>query len=457
LTDLLAHIRRTCAAYGLLAPGATVLVAASGGADSTALLHALVRLGAEMSLRLEVAHLDHGLRGAESAADAAFVEGLAASLALPCHVERLAEGCLRRQGVSLQEAAREARLAWLERVAREIGATRVALGHTADDLAEEVLMRLLSGAGARGLAGMRPRRGKFIRPLTHCRRADIEAWLTGQGLTWREDSSNRKGDYLRNRVRLSLVPELAAGFNPNLTDSLCRQATILGDEDDLLDALAAEALGGLAREEAGALTLDCAGLAALHPALQRRVIRLACQRLSGGLRGLTFRHVEAVLNLGRSASPSASLSLPGGLAAQRRYGELLIRLTPSRQPTKEPDWELMLPAPGAYELPEAGRRLIVRPAQRGDADAGAATFDAAALTWPLLARNPRPGDRLQPRGMSGHKLVFRLLSDAKVPRAERWRVPVLLSAGIIIWVGGLRAAEFGQPAGQGALLAASIE
>jgi tRNA(Ile)-lysidine synthase len=436
-----------------------VLVAVSGGADSTALLHALVRLSEEgRAFSLEVAHLDHGLRGEESAADARFVAEVAAGLGLPGHLERLAPGSLERQGVSRQEAAREARLAWLERVAGETLAQRIALGHSADDLAEEVLMRLLSGAGPRGLAGMRARRGPFIRPLIECRRSEIEAWLETCGIPWREDGTNYLDAYLRNRVRHRLLPALEADYNPNLRESLVRQAAILGEEDDLLERLATEIFETLARVEVGALAFPTAALAAEHPALQRRLLRLACERLAGSLRGIGFRHVEAVRSLINSPSPSAGpLRLPGGLTAERRYEYLIIGVGPAGLAQNlEHDWDLALPGPGRYELAGTGLCLTLRLSE-GSGGAGEALFDAASLSWPLLVRSPRRGDRFRPRGMAGTKLVFRLLSDAKVPRNARWRVPILLSAENIIWVGGLRMAEFASPAGRGPRLSARLE
>jgi tRNA(Ile)-lysidine synthase len=455
MADLLTKIGRACARFGLIPPGARVLVAVSGGADSTALLQALVRLSeGGRAFSLEVAHLDHGLRGEESAEDARFVAEMAATLGLPCHLERLAPGSLERQGVSRQEAAREARLAWLERLAGEIGVQRIALGHSADDLAEEVLMRLLSGAGPRGLAGMRARRGPFIRPLIECRRSEIEAWLETCGIPWREDGTNYLDAYLRNRVRHRLLPTLEADYNPNLRESLVRQAAILGEEDDLLERLATEIFETLARVEAGSVAFPVVALAAEHPALQRRLLRLACERLAGSLRGIGFRHVELVRSLMNSPSPSAGpLRLPGNLTAERRYEYLVINLG---QVGLAHDWDLALPGPGRYELAGTGLCLTLRLSE-GPGGAGEALFDAASLSWPLLVRSPRRGDRFRPRGMAGTKLVFRLLSDAKVPRSARWRVPILLSAENIIWVGGLRMAEFASPTGRRPQLSARLE
>ncbi|MFH0810194.1 MAG: tRNA lysidine(34) synthetase TilS [Pseudomonadota bacterium] len=466
MTDLPSDVYRGCARYGLIPPGARVLGAVSGGADSVALLHALVRLseGRLAGMQLEVAHLDHGLRGEESAADARFVAVMAAALGLPCHLERLAPGALRRKGVSLEEAARDARLAFLERVAAECGAARIALAHTADDRVEEVLMRFLQGAGIRGLAGIKPSRGRFIRPLIDTGRARIEAWLRSENIPWREDATNRDLHYLRNRVRGRLLPELERCYNPAVRAALSRQAVVLGDEDALLEAVARERYQVLATVEttveAGArvattaVSFDCAALLSEHPALQRRLIRLAVEAVGGTLRGLAAVHVEAVRALAAAASPSAMVSLPNGLSAGRYYGRLAVR----HREAPVPEYERLLPAPGVYSLPEVGLRLTLEVFGEGGAEAfsGAALFDAGSLRWPLVVRNVRQGDRFQPRGGGGSKKVYRLLSDLKIPKRQRPAIPVLLSEGAIVWVCGLRAAETARPRDRGRIVAGTI-
>ncbi|MBI3629760.1 MAG: tRNA lysidine(34) synthetase TilS, partial [Candidatus Rokubacteria bacterium] len=214
-------VRDTIRRHAMLAGGEAVLVAVSGGADSVALLHVLAALAAELSLRLTVVHLDHGLRP-DSAADAAFVESLARARGLPVVVDRIAVP----PGGSLEARAREARYAALRRHAARLGADRVALGHTADDQAETVLMRLLEGAGPRGLAGIPPVRGRYIRPLIETRRAGIVETLTAAGLTWREDPSNRDPKFLRNRIRHELLPLLASTYNPAIVPALARAAAL---------------------------------------------------------------------------------------------------------------------------------------------------------------------------------------------------------------------------------------
>ena len=249
-----------------------MLVAVSGGADSVALLAALHELRDELAIRGRGGHLDHGLRGAESDADRAFVEALAARLAIPLVVERaqLAAG-------NVEAEARHARYAFLARAAAASGATKIATAHTQDDQAETLLLRLLRGAGRRGLGGIRPRRGAIIRPLLLCDRVQVRYFLCERGLAWRRDRSNFDFGLARTRVRAGYLPALARELNPRLSRALARLADVLRDEDVLLDRIASTVPGMRER-------LDLAVLAALEPAIARRVVRRWWRRLGSGTR-----------------------------------------------------------------------------------------------------------------------------------------------------------------------------
>lgn len=438
LDRLQATIRR----YGLLERGQAVLVAVSGGVDSMVLLHGLLAIRDGWGLRLALGHLHHGLRGAEADRDAAFVEEAARGLGLPVTVGR-AE-IVRRGGQSLQEAAREARYAFLGRVAREQGLGRIALGHTGDDVAETFLMNLLRGAGARGLGSVPPaREGGIIRPLIDLGREDVEAFARERGIAYVADSSNAAERYLRNRVRHRLIPLLAKEFNPQIARALGRTALLLREEDAYLDVLAGEALSGMADAEgSGRLRIGRSALLALPRALQRRAIRAALRRVSGHLRGLGARHVEAALALLRGPCRTGELHLPGGTTLWLQGDD--VRLGPAGCPRP-------LGAPGAALLPLApGARAVVGGAQfsvefvprEGWAPppdpVGMADLDADRVAGPLTIRMWLPGDRFQPLGMSGTKKLQDLFVDAKVPRPAREAAMVVLSAGSIVWVVGHR-------------------
>src|SRR5688572_14674888 len=265
-SQLARRVAATARAKGLLRPGDRVLAAVSGGPDSVALLSVLAALAPSWDLTLQAVHVNHGLRGAESDEDASFVAGLCDRLGVALAIERvtLAGPAGRRRGRSIQEQAREARYAAMVRVATALRTDKIALGHTADDQAETLVMWMLRGSGTAGLAGIPPSRGPLvIRPLLDVGRAEIMAYLEAQGLPFRVDSSNAKPLYLRNRVRHELLPALKR-FNPGLLGVLKRQAEILREEDLCLDQLVAEHLTQLTREDgAGAFVVDRAGLLAL--------------------------------------------------------------------------------------------------------------------------------------------------------------------------------------------------
>jgi len=423
---LLEHLRRT----RLVEAGAAGVVACSGGGDSTALLHLLARLARPLPLTLTVCCVDHGLRGTISTEEADFVEGMAADLGLPFRLVRLDPATLRRPGCSLQAVAREERYAALERVRTAAGAAWIATGHTADDVAETVVMNLLKGS-ARPL-GIGARRGRVVRPLLPFRHLELTGWLTEQGLGWREDASNRDPHYLRARVRHAVIPAFTA-VNPALTRVLGHTAAVLGEEERYLEQQLAPHLG-LIEPVAGGVELAVAEVAALPLALRRRLVRTACHRV-GLVKELGFVHVEQVRALVDGVAGTGEVRLPGGRVAERRYGRLYLGR--SRPALAAVDFEVAVVA-GRAEIPALGLRLEIdchRPA------AGGIALDARILAERLVVRAPRPGDRLRPAGMGGRtKRLAALFIDAKVAAVERPRTPLLVAGGEICAVGTWRLA-----------------
>ncbi|HBB40196.1 MAG: tRNA lysidine(34) synthetase TilS [Nitrospirae bacterium CG18_big_fil_WC_8_21_14_2_50_70_55] len=447
---VLAHLRRE----RLLAAGSAGVVACSGGGDSTALLHLLARLARPLPLTLTVCCVDHGLRGA-AAAEAAFVGEVAASLGLRFRLERLDPATLRRPGCSLQAVAREQRYATLERVASEVGAGWIATGHTADDVAETVVMNLLKGS-ARPL-GIAARRGRVVRPLLRFRHAELTAWLAAQGLPWCEDPSNRDPHYLRNRVRHEIVPVLAA-VNPALARVLGHTAELLGEEERYLEALLAPHLGAI-EPVAGGVEVAVATLVALPLALRRRLVRTACHRI-GLVKELGFVHVEQVRALADGEAGAGEVRLPGGRVARRQYDRLYLGGLRPAPPVGE--FEVAVVA-GRAEIAALGLALELTregPNRGAGWSATRATPSAALepirepsghralaaagrlLDQQLVVRSPRPGDRFRPAGMGGRsKRLAALFIDAKVPAGERGRTPLLVAGGEVVAVGTWRLAE----------------
>lgn len=434
---MLEQVRHAIRRYGMVTSGDKVIVAVSGGPDSAALLHVLWRLAPELGIALHVFHMDHGLRGSSSAEDAGYVRGLAQTLELPCTVVALPPGMLKGQPGSLQANARRARYAALTELAAEIGATRVAFGHNRDDQAETVLMRFLRGAGARGLAGIPPVRREggltHIRPMLDISRDEIERYCSERELFPREDQSNKTLVYLRNRIRLELLPQLASAYNPAIHETLSQMAEVMREEDEFLDTLAVEAYARCqAPGEGVALIGSVLGSEPL--AIARRVVRLAARQVGGPAFDLGLHPVSQVLEAAARAEGTVRVPLPGGLAVSVEYG--IVRFFAAADMTlPEASWPVAIS--GTTVIADLGVELT---ATMGGTPAGPleAAFDAARLPGPLTLRPRRPGDRIWPTGMTGSKKVQDILVDAKVPLRLRDRVPILAAGEEILWVVGHR-------------------
>ncbi len=424
--------------WSLVPLGSTVLVAISGGPDSLALLHALWTEGAAHGLAdVSAAHLDHTFRGAESAAEAAWVAAWCAEREIACEVGT-ADVAARAKAdkVSKQEAARAARYAFLEEAAARVGADWIATGHTRDDQAETVLMNVLRGTGTDGLAGIPAVSGRVVRPLLDVSRAEVEAYCAAHGLTPRRDPSNLESKaYTRNRVRLELLPQLAQEYNPAVADAMVRLSVIAGRDSDYLEQQAARELAQVtASRVANAMVLRRAKLAALHPAMQRRVLRLAFAEMRGTDAGVTFEHIEAVCRaIEDAAGPPFGLTLPvpSCRLTVRSVGVWIAR--EARQPLVS-GVEAPLTVPGTAMLSGGGG--VVRASwEDGPESVG---LDADAVDLPALhLRYWRAGDKIDPVGMGGrHKKLSDVFTDAKVPRSVRHTLPLVADSRGLLWVPG---------------------
>ena len=434
--DLKTIFRRTVRRHGMIGAGDRVGAAVSGGADSVALLHLLARHRAAWGFDLACVHVDHGLRGAESDADAAFVGDLAASLGVPFHLVRKRPREWKARGRSPEAAAREMRYAAFREVAQAQGLTKIATAHTASDQAETVLLNVLKGAGLDGLAGIPPvREDFFIRSLIDATRGQVIAFLEGERLAWREDSSNASRDFDRNRVRLDLLPALAREYNPRIEEALARLAAHARDDADVLRALALEFLGKHAREEDGGVVVPAAALAALPRGLRLRVYREAILECAGSLGGVTREHAEAIDRLAVGARTTGRQSLPGGWEARREADA--VRLAPRESPREA---FVRLDRIGARLCAELGWEFDVRPAASVPSKPWPAdrTYVPAARLPELAVRTWRAGDRMRPEGMTGTKKVQDLFTDAKVPAYRRGRVPIVVCGDEPAWIVGLR-------------------
>lgn len=448
------RVRRAVERGGLIPPGSRVLAAVSGGADSVALLlllHGLAERGGFTVAGL--AHLNHGLRGEESDGDEAFCRGLASSLGLAIEVGHVDAAALARAShASVEAAARRARYEFFERGAARLGADLIATGHTRDDQAETFLLRVLRGAGASGLAGIRPKRGRVVRPLLDVRRRELEAFLARRRQPFRTDSSNQDLRIPRNWVRHRLLPLLAGHLGSDVAEVLAREAAVLRDEDEWLERLAEEAEAGLATSEPGLrVRLNAAALAGMPAALARRIVRRSLAGVDS-TRFHGFDHVEQVLALASLTGRGRRAADLPGVRVERNGAEVVLYNRGSRARTAPAGFRYELPVPGFVAVPECGcvihavaRRWSSSQmplAKAVSADGQAAVIAASAAAGGLAVRSRRPGDAFRPFGMAGRKKLQDVLVDRKVPRADRDRVPLVVDAAdTILWVGGHAVAE----------------
>lgn len=436
------------------------------------LLHLLLELSREIPLTVVVAHFNHKLRD-EAAADEAFVRAEAKRLGLRFFAGRRdVRAFAGRRGLNLEEAGRILRYKFLERAAVRSGAAKIATGHTMNDQAETVLMRMLRGTGPAGLAGIPAvAGGRIIRPLIDLTRSEILDFLASRRIIFRKDASNNDVRFLRNKIRHRLIPYLERNFERSAVRSLARLAAIAGEEDDFLENSARRLAGELTRRRPGGFRLDASRLAELPLALARRVVRVFLRGLQGDLRGIDFDDVENVLAM----IDGHRLPISKDLVLERRRGAIRRWTVPAGASSFSVLWDgrggLPIPQAGmtfegkivpagpaglpgeirrAGAAPSPGRRSgknnsRKRPpgfgADFARDDAAGCALDADTLSFPLIVRSRRPGDRYRPLGAPGTKKLKEIMRAKGIPEEDRAGRPVFVSDGEIAWIPGLPVAE----------------
>jgi len=436
---LLEKVKKTIQEYGLLKKKDKILIAYSGGVDSSALLHLLLELREEWSFELFLGHFNHKLRRSAEK-DERFIKDMAQKHSLPLFIGREdVQAKAQAMKQNIEETGRKLRYEFLRKKALEIGEAKVATGHTMTDQAETFLMRLMRGSGLRGLSGIFPVvDGLVVRPLLEVEREDIEAYLKAKKVESRVDESNFDRRFLRNRIRLELLPYIRENFESTIVASLGRITSIIREEDTLLDEIAREKAKNAIMIKRSGVSLELRSLLSLPRAIARRVVRNFISELRGSLRKISFEDVESVLTLAEGKEYSLKEDL-----VLRREGSQVFLKKKAAPVQYEYEWD----GEGILDIKELGLRVKGNrikekniPHFRFD-DQTRAFLDLGKLRFPLVVRSRREGDRYHPLGAPGQKKVKEIMRAKGIPLSERGRHPVFLSKGEIVWILGLPVSE----------------
>jgi len=442
------QVKRTVDRYHLLEKGDRLIVGVSAGVDSMVLLHLLNTYREAFDLSLIVAHVNHGLRPEESEKEAELVQKESARLGLAFEYGRFnVKEFQKLGGLSPQDAARRIRFHFFHDLLKKHYAQKIALGHNADDQVETVLLRLVRGSGLQGLKGILPiREGKVIRPLLEVWRGEIESFAIEKKISFLLDSSNLKHDYLRNRIRLALIPLMEREYQPNFREIILRTSSILREENDYVERGAEEAYQKIVREERDTLSFKFSEYQSLHQAIQWRVLKKIFERIydwgmdmeEGG-----WSDVHKIYQKLHQSSPSFLLELPRGVWVEKRYDIVLLEKGGIKP---FPPFEVELIFPGRTFIEEIKKEVVIEEANLNQfkdckESPHLSLMDYESLQFPLKIRNFRPGDRFHPLGVKGTQKLKEFFIDHKVPRFERLKIPLLISGEMIAWIVGYRIDE----------------
>jgi tRNA(Ile)-lysidine synthase len=446
---LLEQVRRTIDRYRLLDKGDRLVVGVSAGVDSMVLLHLLSAYRQEFDLSLIVAHVNHGLRPEESGKEMELVKKESERLGFTFEYGQFnVKEFQKAGGISLQDAARRIRFHFFNVLLQKYNANKIALGHHADDQVETVLLRLMRGSGLKGLKGMLPiREGRVIRPLLEVWRREIESFAEEMKIPYLLDSSNLKKNYLRNQLRLSLIPLIEKEYQPNFKKIVLKTSTILREENDYLERETEESYQKIVREGKDTLSFGFSEYQSLHPAIQWRIIQKMLGRIYTGemiLEEGEWLEVSQIYKKLEQPSPSFLLELPHGVCLEKRYDLVLMKKEWVKQ---IPPFEVELISPGRTYIEEIEKEVMIEETSRNDKFKdlyglpNVVLLDYQNLQFPLKIRNFRPGDRFQPLGVKGTQKLKEFFIDHKIPKFERPRIPLLISGEMIAWVVGYRIDE----------------
>jgi len=424
----------------MLSEGDSVLIGLSGGPDSVCLTIILDKLRDNFNLSLYATYINHGLRPDEVVREISSCRSLCDRLGIRFIPKSInLEEYVKENNLNLQEAARELRYKMFDKMAEELRVTKLALGHNADDQAETVLMRLIRGAGRRGLSGIPPVRGNIIRPLIETRREEIEEFLADVNEPFLTDSSNLKEDYFRNWLRHNIMPEIKKQ-NPSFVDNVVKTADIFRDEDAYLEIIVTKTLMRLiSRKTDNSIELFLSPLENIEKPILRRIMRRVLAEI-GADRGIDLVHVDDILRLVKENQSGDMLNLPKGLRVVKKYSTLLLTSEEQSAGFTPCAFEV----PGKVTLEGAGiviKAEVSEMMQDGCDGRMKAVFDFDRLFFPLYIRMREDGDYFYPAGFGMRKKLQDFFVDCKVPHEERDSVPIVVSGEDIIWIAGYRMDE----------------
>ena len=442
---LLARIKNTIEKFHFLNRGDRVIVAVSGGPDSTALLLLLNGLKRDYNLKLFVAHLDHKLRPAShTKKDYEYVKALSRRIGVPLISESAdVSSYAKKSGLSIEEAARDKRYEFLLRAAKDTGAKKIAMGHTLDDQAETVLMRLIRGSGLGGLRGIPPMRPLgdtvIIRPLIKTWRREVEAYLKGMGVKARQDATNLMPKFLRNRIRHELIG-LLEKYNPNIKEVLARSAQNFSYDYEIISDIIDREFERCVKARIDSVAVNLSRLKGKPAGIRRGILRKAIEISKGDLRGIDYSHIEDMEGLIKI--DKGAVDLPGKIRAVKARG--ILTFGKIRHEPAVPKVYMRIPVEGSVRIPELKISFETKFARLGAKTKKPRTIeyiDFGKIKGSLHLRTWEKGDRFRPLGMLKEKKLQDFFVDQKVPRSERRKVPLLVSGNNIIWVCGLRISD----------------
>lgn len=447
---ILEKVKNTIEKHSMLKKGDKVIIALSGGPDSVCLMDVLSRLKDEYGIRLYAAHLNHQIRGIEAQKDAMFCMKRCEEEGIMCFIKAYdVPAYSREKGLSIEEGARELRYGMFFELQKKLSADKIAVAHNLDDQAETLIMRMMRGTGLEGLKGMEYSRSDgIIRPLLDVTRAEIEAYISQRGLSFRIDSTNLEDIYTRNKIRLRLIPYMADNFNVDIKKALSRMGSLLSDDAEYINSCAKTEFDRVCSMEGeGEVRIDTDALTALHNAISSRVVRMAIGAILGDIKGVQQVHIEYVIELARGGKEGSRIDISRGLMAIKENGRIVIKKNQAPDLNAEKmSFDYELESEGSVRIEEIGVRVQTKIIDKGDSlhierDRRTAYFDFEKVKGKLSVTSRMEGDRIRPIGLGGTKKLKDLFIDLKIEREKRDYIPVLRDENGVMWVMGYRLSE----------------